>query len=128
MFVKGKSGNPRGRPRGRSRPVFQDLVGRESLEAIVEMLKESALAGDVSAQKILIEKSFATPKASDHPIQLAPAKDAAQAAKNALQAVVDGELSPDEGKAICDVAGAVQKITELADFEARLTALESRHA
>lgn len=61
-----RSLNPRGRPRGTKRVVITDAAERlseakgmsmsDALQSVLEATFKSALAGDVSAQKLLIEK------------------------------------------------------------------------
>jgi hypothetical protein len=59
-FQPGKSGNPRGKKKGAASLALalQKLLGREpeKLEAIARTLVDSAIAGDVSAARLLFER------------------------------------------------------------------------
>lgn len=57
-WPKGVSGNPGGRPKG-TRSVLQ-IIGIEDREAVIKALVRKALEGDVSAAKVLLDRTDAT--------------------------------------------------------------------
>jgi hypothetical protein len=67
---KGTSGNPRGRPRGSApRAKFRQQVAA-AVPKIVDGLVAAALAGDVAAAKIIMDRYMPALKPADEPITL----------------------------------------------------------
>ncbi len=130
-FAKGVSGNPAGKPKGAQNHATRAAKAllQGNLSAIVQSLIDAALSGDVSAQKIVIDKIL--PNAKELPISadLPQVDNAASLPKLSaaiLQAVSTGQLTPSEGQALSTLAVHHARSIELADFEARLSALEEK--
>jgi hypothetical protein len=72
-FPKGKSGNPKGRPRGPELPSIRDAIAaalsaprgvrgdRTALDNVLERLVEMAEGGNVRAAEILMDRAFGRP-------------------------------------------------------------------
>lgn len=67
MFKPGQSGNPSGRPKGSVNKNLAML--REAVELILPLVVARALAGDVEAQKIILDKGLPRLRAVDAPME-----------------------------------------------------------
>jgi hypothetical protein len=67
MFKPGQSGNKKGRPPNIiTRKEFRAIVGEQHLEAIIKRLTAEALNGDMTAAKLILEKTYPSLRAIDH--------------------------------------------------------------
>jgi hypothetical protein len=80
-FKKGASGNPRGWPKGKPRTLTQTVraLVNDRGGTIVKKIIESAEAGDVEARRQFLRYLLPHPKLVLTPVDLPPAKDAAEA-------------------------------------------------
>jgi Family of unknown function (DUF5681) len=123
-FKKGASGNPSGWPKGKPRTLTQTVRalvnGRGG--AIVEKIIESAEAGDVEARRQFLRYLLPHPKLVLTPVDLEPAKDAAEAQAQIgmlTRMAARGELDLDSLHALSR-ALAMAIDTRLAELEERL--------
>ena len=125
QFTKGVSGNPAGRPRG-----IKDKRHRyaESIESMIPEVLESvfqkAVAGDMTAAKILLDRSLPTKRPEQEPVQIPIKENTALNAREVLQSVFDGEVSPDVGASLLASISGVLKTIEVEDLAKRIEALE----
>ena len=130
-FVKGKSGNPAGRPKGsrhRYTLAAQALLDGEA-EALTRQAVTLALAGDTTALRLCLERLL--PPQKDRPITvalppLASADDAAKAMSAVVMAMADGDVTPAEATAVAGVVETYRRTLETAEIERRVAALEDR--
>jgi hypothetical protein len=128
-FQAGKSGNPGGRPRGslnKTTLATQALLDGEA-EILTRKVVEMAKAGNPVALRLCLERLL--PPRKDRPINLTlpkveGAKDLPKALWAVVEAVAQGEITPEEGQALKTMLEAYRKVLETADLEARLSALE----
>ncbi|MCO6413524.1 MAG: hypothetical protein J5I92_12370 [Thiogranum sp.] len=128
-WLPGQSGNPSGRPRGSKNKrsmVAQELEKNGS--AIVRKLIEAALAGDVQALNIALQRIMPPLKARSEKVQFALDADAplTQQARQVMQAVAEGVIDPDTGKMLIDSIGAFAALKGVDELEERLNKLENR--
>lgn len=133
-FAKGESGNPAGRPVGSRHKV--SLLVESMIEARAEDITAVALrnaieGGDPALLKALLDRL--APPRRERPVTvdlppLARPTDAPAIAASLLAKAASGELTPAEAQALATLLEAYRRQSELADFEARLTALEAAHA
>jgi hypothetical protein len=132
-FQSGKSGNPSGRPRGalnKTTLATQALLDGEA-EVLTRKVLELAKAGNLVALRLCLERLL--PPRKDRPINLTlpkveGAKDLPKALWAVVEAVAQGEITPEEGQTLKAMLEAYRKGLETADFEARLTDLEKEMA
>ena len=128
-WQKGQSGNPKGRPpgkpdkRGRFRRAIQDQG-----DALVQVVLDAALAGDMAALKLCLDRLAPPLRPSAEPIEVSlPENGTAQEqAAAVLAAIARGEVDPVNGKLLVDVIGTVSSLSELPAILARLDALEQK--
>lgn len=112
-FKRGQSGNPKGRPRGarnRATVAAEALLEGEA-EALTRKAVELALAGDVTALRLCMERLV--PPRKDRPVclDLPPIngpEDAQRAVNVVLGAVAAGRLTPSEAAALCGLVDAAR--------------------
>jgi hypothetical protein len=130
-FVKGKSGNLAGKPRGAknhaTRAVEALLDGE--VEALTRTAIERALEGDGVALRLCLERLC--PPRRTRPISfempnIASAADAANAMGAVIANVADGNLTPEEAAGVAALIEGYVKTLEARDLEARIKALEQK--
>lgn len=112
-FQKGQSGNPAGRPKGslnQTTLACQELLEGEA-EAITRKAVEKALAGDLTAIRLCLERII--PPRKERPIfidlpKMAKDTDMKQFTEALLEAVKNGNLTINEAQGIIDIGNKVQ--------------------
>jgi len=119
-FCKGRSGNPKGRPKGSRNAATlacESLLDGQA-EALTQTAIKMALAGDVVAMRLCLERICPPKKGSPVAFPLRPiytARDAADALADVAAAVATGEITPSDADAISSVLGRTAKAFEIAD-------------
>lgn len=126
----GQSGNPKGRPPGAGEVAKLRAAIAGSLPAILQSLTAAALAGDVQAARLLLERALPALKPTEQAQALHLPDDGTLATQGraVLAAVAAGELAPGQGAALLGAIGTLARVTETDELAARITALEGRHA
>lgn len=125
QFTKGVSGNPAGRPKG-----IKDKRHRyaESIESMIPEVLESvfqkAIAGDMTAAKMLLDRSLPTKRPEQERVQIPIKESTALNAREVLQSVFDGQVSPDVGASLLASITGVLKAIEVEELAKRIEALE----
>lgn len=116
-----KSPNPTGRPKGivdkRSR-VTKALL--DDAHAVVRVVIDAALAGDVHAASLVLSRVAPTLKAQSERVNFdfdAWAPMTLQV-EQVLQAIADGQVSPDIGKQIIDLISTLPAIKQFDRYDA----------
>ena len=99
------------------------------LDDIIGVLREQALAGDVQAIRIILDRvSPALPPAElPTPLDLSADLTLADQARAVVQAAADGDLAPSQAAQFITALGGVAKIIETVELEQRIAALEARN-
>ena len=130
QFARGASGNPGGKTKGtRSRATMAAaaLLDGEA-EALTRKAVELALEGDTTALRLCLERIYPAPKDRPVAVDLPPVETAAdlpRATAALLAAVARGAITPQEGNALAAIVAAHGKAVDIADIDARITALET---
>ncbi len=128
-FQKGKSGNPAGRPKGtkNSSSALREAI-REELPSILRNLIELARGGDTQAAGVLLSRALPPlrPVSEATPIPT-PGESLGERAEAVSAAALSGVISPTTAAELMSVLSGHARITEIADLEQRITALENRN-
>lgn len=127
-FKPGKSGNPKGRPKG---IPDKRTVWRQALEphgkALMAKAVDLALAGDASALKLCLDRLAPPIRPQAEPIRFdLHGVNLTEQAQSVLAAIADGTIPPDAGKALLDALASLSKITEIDEIMRRLDAIEEK--
>lgn len=131
QFIKGRSGNPQGRPRGirnKAAQLIETLLAGDS-EAIAVSVIDAARNGDMTAARLVLDRIL--PARKDSPINITfppirTATDVTTAMSDLLASVATGELTPDEGQQLSKLLESYLKTLVSSDIEARLNAIEAK--
>ena len=130
-FAKGnKLGGGKAGSRHKVTKAVEALLDGEA-EGLTRKAVEMALDGDTVALRLCLDR-IAPPK-KDRTVsvklpKVTTALDAVNASTSVLEAVSDGEITPDEGARILSLLTAHKALIETCELEARLTALEQEKA
>lgn len=123
----GQSGNPAGRAPGSGEVAKLRTAIASHVPALVAVLVERALGGDVGAARVLLERVIPPVKAAEEAAPLAmPDGTLTEQGKAVLQAVAAGDLAPGQGAALLASLGTLAKLTETDELARRIGALEER--
>lgn len=125
-FKQGQSGNPNGRPKG---VIDKRIRLRELLEphaaALIARAVELALAGDVSALRLCLERLI--PKMRHETFSLAldnndmsNTEATMMAGAATLQAVIDGVIAPEQGNAFSTMLENQRKAIQMVDLSQQI--------
>jgi hypothetical protein len=129
-FEKGNRASP-GRPQGsrNSATIMAEKLMQDGIDTIVKTVLEAAAQGDMTAARLVLERVVPVRRGRPVNLTLPPVKTAAdvvEALGATVQAMADGEITPDEAVTIAGVLEAKRKAIETADLEARLVRLEQQ--
>jgi hypothetical protein len=129
-FKAGASGNPTGRPKGiKDRRVAMRELLQPHAEKLVKKVVDLALAGDVQALRICIDRIIPPVREDRLSISLPAIADSAgcsAAQAKIMAAVADGELLPSEGEALSGLVEHQRRALDTTEFAKRLEAIESK--
>jgi hypothetical protein len=130
-WKRGQSPNPAGRPAGvrNHATVLAEQLLEGEAEGVCRSVVAHALAGDMTAAKLVLDRIL--PPRKDRPVrielpEIKTASDAAGATAGVLKRVAAGEVTPEEGARVVGLIDAFVGQIAAADFERRLAALEGR--
>lgn len=126
-WKKGESGNPRGRRPGSGAVSKLRTAIAEHVPTIIERLTAAALAGDVGAARLLLERVVPALKAAEQAAPLAlPGGTLTEQGRAVLAAVAAGELAPGQGAALLAGIGTLARVAELDELARRVAVLEGK--
>lgn len=129
-FKAGASGNPAGRPKGvKDRRVALRELLEPHAEKLVQKVVDLAMAGDVQAMRICIDRIIPPIREDRMSIKLPVIADVAGCAAaqaKIMEAVAEGELLPGEGEALAGLVDHQRRALETHDLAKRLEAIEQQ--
>jgi len=124
-WQKGQSGNPAGRKPGTGEVARIRAAIADRLPELLAKLTEQALAGDVAAARLLLERAIAPLKAAEQTQPLAlPVGTLTEQGRAVLASVAVGELAPGQGAALLGAIGALARMAEIDELTTRIMKLE----
>ena len=124
----GESGNPAGRKPGSGEVAKMRAAMAEHVPALLAVLMERALGGDLGAARLLLERTIAPLKASEQAAPLTlPDGTLTEQGRAVVAAVAAGELAPGQGAALLASLGTLAKLAEADELTRRIEALEARN-
>lgn len=130
-FLKGKSGNPKGRPKGarNKATLAAEALMDGDAEAITGKAVELAKAGDMTAIRLCLERILPPRKCRPLKVSLTKiegSEDILKAVNSVLLAVSSGKITPDEADALLRTVEAARKAMETEELHRELNDLQTR--
>ena len=126
-FVKGKSGNPGGRPKGSvNHRKIREAILNEAPK-IVNVMIEQAKSGDTTAARVLLDRVIAPMKAGDTFVNLPLTGKLSEDARGVLFAIGSSSITPGQGQSILQSIASITRIIEIDDLINRVEKLESKN-
>ncbi len=128
-WVKGQSGNPKGRPVGivdrRSKLAERMLA---DADGIVSVMVEKALDGDSGAAHLILGRVLPALRSAHEKVQFPFDATAAVAdqIESVLTAIASGAVAPDVGQTIIAALGTLADARAVEQLEQRIITLEAR--
>ncbi len=91
---------------------------------VLESVFQKAVAGDMTAAKILLDRSLPAKRPEQERVQIPIKENTALNAREVLRSVFDGEVSPDVGASLLASITGVLKAIEVEELAKRIEALE----
>jgi hypothetical protein len=129
-FEKGNRASP-GRPQGsrNSATLMAEKLMQDGIDTIVKTVLEAAAQGDMTAARLVLERVVPVRRGRPVNLTLGPIETAdgvSKAVSATVQAMADGELTPDEAATVTGVLEAKRKVIETGELEERLTRIEAQ--
>jgi hypothetical protein len=125
-FKPGVSGNPKGRPRGTGKVgAIREAMNAHVPEVIAQLIA-LARAGDVQAIRLLLDRTVPALRPIELPVSIAVPTDVTLAAQGqaVVAAVSAGKIAPSQAAVLLAGLGALARVKEVEELEARIAALE----
>jgi hypothetical protein len=129
QWKPGQTGNPKGRPPGKSTITkMRDSLAADVPEILVGLVT-AAKAGDIQAARLVLERVLPPVKPTEQTVAIAlPESGTLTAKANAvLTAAAAGALPPGQAAQLIAALGTLAKLSEVDELAARITALEAKN-
>jgi hypothetical protein len=126
-WKKGESGNPAGLTKAPASIAALRQHIRDNAQGIILVLIKAALGGDVSAAKVLLDRSIPTlrPEMSPVILQAGQSDSLSQVGQVVIGCIARGEISPDIGTSLLGALASQCKIVEGDELVKRIERLET---
>jgi hypothetical protein len=123
-FKPGQSGNPKGSPKAKFSSEMVKGIIDEALPDIIQVVIDAAIAGDMTAAKILVDKRIYSVKPVQEPYKI-PVTTGTPATMGieVLDNVFKGILGTDDASKLFGMLGTQHGITEVAALRAEIKEL-----
>ena len=127
QWKRGQSGNPAGRRPGSGQVAAMRARLAERLPEVVDNLAKAAVAGDIQAIRILLDRVLPPLRAEESTIWLDLSASASQSEKAevVLAAMASGEIAPSQAAQLVSALGIAVRINQAEVLESRIAALET---
>ena len=125
-FKPGQSGNPAGRPKGNVTQYKLRAALGEDLEQIIAVVRERAIAGDMGAVRLILDRTIGPMRATDPPVILPLTGNPGDDARTITQAAGRGEIAPGTAQQLMGAIASQARVLETAELLARIEKLEQQ--
>lgn len=130
-FLKGCSGNPRGKAKGTKNhaTLAAENLLKGELESICRRLIQEATSGNMQAIKMILDRVLPPKRTPSTHFDLPNFEGSAgvmNAISSVMKAVSQGNLSIGDGEALTRMIDAYMRAKEAYDYEERLSKIEQR--
>lgn len=124
QFVRGKSGNPAGRPKSELVRLRGQLA--EHGHDLVAKAVELALSGDTAALKLCLDRISPPlrPRSAPVNVPLGDAVGLGDMARAFIEAASEGRISPDDAAQLLSGLAGASRVIEASEIEERISKLE----
>lgn len=124
-FAPGTAGGPGRRP-GRGPAAELRAALGEDLHPILQVLRAKALEGDVAAIRVILDRLVPPLKPEESATELElPEGSLSDAARAAIAAIGQGQLTPTQGAALISALAGAAKVIETSELVDRIERLEA---
>lgn len=127
-FKPGQSGNPNGRPKGKSAGGMVRKAIEDRRDDILKVVIDAATNGDLQACKMLLDRIAPTLRAVATSVALTLNKSASlvEQGTEIVNAALSGAIPPDVANQLISVLANQGKLIETTDLICRIEALENK--
>ena len=127
-WKKGVSGNPNGRPPGRTATQKVQAALTEGSLAVAQKVLEAAKGGDMTAAGMVLARVSPALRSQSQAVQFAfdPSLPLSEQLAQVAVAVADGQVSPDTGQQISSMLSNLANVRSSENLEERIIALEAK--
>ncbi len=100
----------------------------ERLPEVIEVLVQKALSGDISAARLLLERTVPPLRAQELPLSFSMPNSGSftDQGRSVLQSIASEDIDPSRGAALITAIANLARITEIDELTARIATLETR--
>ena len=130
QWPKGVSGNPAGRPRGsrNQTTLVMEALLEEGAEQLISKAMSMALAGDIAAMRLCVERILPARRDRLVHLDLPPigsTKEISGAMATIFRAIGEAQITPGEAEMMANILATQTDILKAEEFESRLEKVES---
>ena len=125
-FEKGTSGNKQGRIAGRTPGAKLRKAIEAKADDILQSVIDAAIAGDMGACKMLLDRITPTLKPQALPVSLPIKATLPEQGDEVIRATMGGRIAPDVGAALINALSNQGKLIELQELAERLSRIEKK--